>query len=138
MSKPSKSIVILAGVSSIFFSIVMIAMTLIMYALETPVETCLLFGLLTMVPLLVATACFAPKYRWFTLRILGALGFLACSGTLIQNVLARLNGEETSGGRLGLLIVALVGTAVMAWKGKWPESDNSDSSVSKEAATEGS
>lgn len=123
MSQPSKTLVVLAGSASLFVAFVMLAMSGLMYALETPLETCLIFGLLSIIPLLVTVACFAPRYRSIALRILGACAFVACCGTLIQNVISRINGEPTHGGRLGPLIVATIGTGIMAWKGKWPGAD---------------
>jgi hypothetical protein len=67
--------------------------------------------------------------------VLGTFAFVACCGTLIQNVQARINGEPTHGGRLGLLIVATIGTGMMAWKGKWPGADE-DSDRPKQSSTE--
>ncbi len=120
MSKPRKGLVVLAGVSSILFAVIMLAMAGLMFALESPVGLCILFGSFSILPILIAVACFAPRMRSVALRILGGIACLVCCLVLIQSIVARVNGEPTEVRRLGFVGVAMVGSGIMAWKGKWP------------------
>lgn len=123
MAQLRKPFVIAIGVFSLLSVIIMILMAGIMYALETPLTTCMLIASLSAVPLLVAVACFMPKRRTIALRILGFLICLSFCFNLFLTLFGEVEENRPRGGRIGMQITIIIGSGIMALKGRWPEKE---------------
>lgn len=119
----SRSILpLLAGWMCLGLAAIMLAFSILMFFLETSLQTCIAFGCISLFPALIAVACLMPRWRTIALRMIGAVVCLACVGTLIMSF---VNPSDTGQPRprRGMIVVIALATGAMALKGRWPGSE---------------
>ena len=126
MNKSKSYKPLLLGIVSILFSLMMLGMSGIMMLLkEEKNDTTLLAVLLavaSILPLLIAVACFAPSLRTAVLKFCGALTAVGCAAMLVNAV---FNNDGQIKIKMVLAVLAgMIFGIFLAWKGKWPKEDD--------------
>lgn len=117
---------LLLGISSILFSLLLLGMSGIMVLIkEEQNDTTLVAVLLavtSILPMMVAAACFVSSLRTIVLKAFGVLTAIGCAAILVN---AAINYEDGVKIRMVLAILAGVIFGIfLAVKGKWPEEDD--------------
>lgn len=116
---------LLLGIACILFSLMMLGMSGIMMLLkEEENDTTILAASLavaSILPMLIAVACFAPSLRTMVLKFCGVLTAVGCAAILVNAV---INQDGQLKLRMVLAVLAgMIFGIFLAWKGKWPKED---------------
>jgi hypothetical protein len=72
-----------------------------------------------------------PSKRTIALRFIGAILCVGCIGVLIMSFVAPREDEKGGRSRLGILLTVAIAGGAMAYKGKWPGSEDSTELTAK-------
>jgi hypothetical protein len=128
LNTPRSILPLVVGWLCLVLAVVLFAFSALLLFLQTPPRTCIVTGSTALFPAMIAVACLLPSKRTIALRLIGAVVFIACVGTLTMSFVTP-PGNEQGRSRRGVLVAIAIAGGAMAIQGKWPGSDDRDETV---------